>query len=253
VAPPGRRDFIICGIPRSGTTLVAAALWQPPSVVTVMEPWDGMRLPPSELFRSLRAEIERTGALGRGKLDVPALVSEGQVRWWAEGSTAVPVDVSSGYLLGVKWPAYWRYLDLLPDTRFVVCLRHPLEVISSFKRTGGRLARGLEYDTAFNQRMNRELASATDDPAVRRVLLFDWVASRVLPHLERPNVLVVRYERWFEDPAAVMEEIGSFLGITLRPDRLVIQPPGGHHLSAEEVGLVAERCRAAEALGYRIG
>jgi hypothetical protein len=218
-----------------------------------MEPWDGMRLPPSELFRSLRTEIARTATLRRGKLDVRALESEGQVRWWAEGSTVVPVQVSPDHLLAVKWPAYWRYLDLLPDTRFVVCLRHPLEVISSFKRTGGRLARGLEYDTAFNQRMNRELESATEDPGLRRVLLFDWVASRVLPHLDRPNVLVVRYERWFEDPAALMEELGSFLGIALRPDSLVLRPPGGHGLSADEVGLVARRCRTAEALGYPIG
>ena len=45
LAPPGRDDFIICGCPRTGTTLLAAVLFQPPRMVTCMEPWDGMRPP----------------------------------------------------------------------------------------------------------------------------------------------------------------------------------------------------------------
>src|SRR5919109_1001972 len=62
VASPGPRDFVICGSPRTGTSLAAAALHQPPASLTVMEPWDGMRLPIAPLFASLRDEIDRTGA-----------------------------------------------------------------------------------------------------------------------------------------------------------------------------------------------
>jgi hypothetical protein len=82
VSPPSRGDFILCGSPRSGTTLAAAMLFRPPRVVTVMEPWDGLRSPPAELFASLRAEIAQTGRLCRGKLDVEALAAEDAVRWW---------------------------------------------------------------------------------------------------------------------------------------------------------------------------
>lgn len=252
VTPPGPRDFIICGPSRSGTTLLCAALHQPPGVVTVMEPWDGMRLPPAELFASLRREIAETGQLTRGKLDLDALVRDRMVRWQREGAAAVPVPVEEDYLLGVKWPVYWRYLELLPETRFLVCVRHPFEVVASFRASGGRLPQGLDYDTAFNRRMNRELRGATPDATLRRVLLYDYVVSRLLPHLDRPGVLVVRYERWFQEPDELMDEVEHLLGVPLRRDAVEIRPPDAPSLTAEERRVVAENCRTAAALGYRL-
>lgn len=250
---PSKRDFIICGCSRTGTSLLSAVLFGPPKVVTVMEPWDGMRLPPAELFRSLRAEIDGEGMLGRGRLDLRALREERLVRWSPDGGTPLRLGLEPGYLLGVKWPIFWRYLERLPTTRFLVCLRHPLEVIGSFKRTGGRLAEGLDYDTAFNRAMNEELRRATDNPAERRVLLYDYVHSRLLPHLERPNVLVVRYERWFDDPAGMLGEIGGFLGLELSLETVVLKrPPNQTGLSGEEVDLIRRRCTTGEALGYSI-
>ena len=126
-----------------------------------MEPWDGMRLPPAELFASLRDEVETTGKLTRGRLDLHELCRSGRVRWCKEGEAAAEVSVESSWLLGVKWPGYWRYLGSLPRTRFIVCLRDPYDVIASFKAMGGRVGEGLQYDTRFNREMNRELQEAT--------------------------------------------------------------------------------------------
>jgi hypothetical protein len=70
IAAPAAGDFIVCGAPRTGTTLLAAMLYQPPAVVTAMEPWDGLRLAPAELFASIRREIDDTGRLSGSKLDV---------------------------------------------------------------------------------------------------------------------------------------------------------------------------------------
>ncbi len=200
LTPPGGHDFIMCGSPRSGTTLLAAMLFQPPHVATVMEPWDGLRKPPAQLFADLRREIDATARLSSGRLDVDALRNEGAVRWVREQDTSYPVEVQPGWLLGVKWPAFWRYLELLPDTRFLVCVRHPYETIGSYRKQGGALAEGLDYDAAFNRRMHAQLLAATKDPLVRQVLLFDYVTTRILPHLARPNVYVVRYERWSQRP-----------------------------------------------------
>lgn len=250
VKEPTERDFIICGCPRTGTTLLSAVLHQPPGCITVMEPWDGMRLAPDQLFVSLREEIDRTGALSRGKLDVDALRDQGEVQWRRERRGATPLATADGYLLGVKWPAFWRYLDLLPRTRFLVTLRHPVEVIGSFKRAGGRLAEGLEYDIAFHRRMNDELA-ATSNLAVRRIRLFDQIHRRILPHLDRPNVLAVRYERWFTEPDIVLSEIGDFLGTDVARARAAIRPPvAGASPDDSERALVREHCRTAGPLGY---
>jgi hypothetical protein len=252
-APPAE-DFILCGCPRTGTTLLTAALFQPPQVVTVMEPWDGMRMPPAELFRSLHAEIE-TGVLRRGRLDVQTLQGAGEVRWTQEGTQDVPVATTPDWILGVKWPGYWRFLDALPETRFVVTLRHPFEVVASFKQAGGQVAQGLQYETAFNRELNAHLRSATTDPSERRVLLFDYIHERLLPHLERPNVLVVRYERWFDDADGLVAELAAFLGRELHRSPALLRRPraAAGVLDPAELELVRRTCRTAEALGYDLG
>jgi hypothetical protein len=215
-----------------------------------MEPWDGMRVAVKELFGSLREEIDRTSQLTRGKLDFRALSSDGDVRWRREGALREAVQTIDDYMLGVKWPAFWRYLELLPNTKFLVCLRHPDEVIASFKRVGGRLSEGQEYDIAFNMSMNQEL-KRTRDVALRRIRFFDYVHERILPYLSRPNVLPVRYESWFTEPQRVLEEISDFLGTDLRDTRALIREPEHRFgLDANEQALVQEHCRTAAALGY---
>jgi hypothetical protein len=253
VSEPSDRDFLICGVPRSGTTLLAAVLFQPPRVVTVSEPWDGMRLPPAELFASLRGEIEETGMLARGRLDAATLFNEGKVEWCRDGELPHAVDVTDGYLLGVKWPAFWRYLTLLPNTKFLVCIRHPVEVVRSGLKKGGALVQGQDYDIAFNRRMNHELLGVTEDPAIRRVLMYDYINSRILPFLGRENVLTVRYERWLQDPVRMIEEVSSFLGVDVGQGHVSIKPPREQaRVEARDVELIRRHCRTAEPLGYRI-
>lgn len=240
----------MCGSPRSGTTLLCASLFQPPMAVTVMEPWDGMRLGPAALFASLRGELAATARLERGRLDVEALLARGVVAWCPEGSPTPPLSLAEDHLLGVKWPDYWRYLDLLPETRFLVCTRHPFEVIASYKQTG-RLAFGLQQTMAFTREINADLRSATRDPALRRVLLYDYINERILPALARPNVLSVRYERWFQDPDGLLDEIGTFLGADLGSSPVRIRPPRSQSTLPEaEVALIREHCRTAGPLGY---
>lgn len=246
--PPGPNDFIVCGSPRTGTALLVAMLFQPPRAVCVMEPWDGLSLLPAELFTSLRAELE-DGVLRRGRLDVGALRSSGAVRWCRDGERPVDVEMDGGYALGVKFPTFWQYLDVLPQTRFLVCVRDPRDTVASYAATGGRLAAGLDYDVPFNRVMNEHLLGVTDDPALRRVLMYDYINQRILPHLDRPNVMVVRYERWFEDPRALLDEVGAFLEVRLPDVPAVIRSrpvsdPGMHD------ELIRRHCTTAPALGY---
>jgi hypothetical protein len=250
IESPTTSDFIICGCPRSGTSLVCAVLYQPPQLVTVMEPWDGMRLAPAELFRSLREEISRTKSLSRGRLDVRTLIETGTVRWGRDGEFPHQVEVAANYLLGVKWPAFWRYLELLPNTKFVVCVRDPVEVVASFRKTGGRLAKGLEYDIAFNRIMNEELKSETNNSLARRVQLYDYVNTRIIPYLGRPNVQAVRFERWFSEPKMVLSELETFLGVELCADRVKLEAPRRSDIAQEEEAFIRTFCSTAKAMGY---
>jgi hypothetical protein len=251
LASPGPNDFIICGSSRTGTTLLSAVLFQPPSVVTVMEPWDGMRMPPAELFSSLRQEIVETGALSRGKLDLQTLQTSGRVKWQQEGNTKSPLEVTDDFMLGVKWPAFWRYLPLLPETKFLVCLRDPFEVINSFKQVGGRLEQGLQYDIQFNRCLNEELKAATESKQLRRVLLYEYVHSRMLPYLYAPNVFLVRYERWFSEPDSLLEELSAFLGVPLSLSHVrILHSEKPLSLSEAEIAMIGTHCHSARALGY---
>jgi hypothetical protein len=253
VPEPGSRDFIICGAPRTGTSLLAAMLFQPPEVITVLEPWAGMRLAPRELFRSIREEIDTTGMLSHGKLDLPALEENGSVRWVREGKERYPVRVEPDYLLGIKWPTYWQYLELLGETKFLVCLRHPVEVVASFKRTGGRLAEGQSYDVAFDRELNSGLRSATRDLSLRRILMYEHIHTRILPYLDRANVMQVRYERWFTDPEGLMTSIASFLGTSLNTGPAVLKrPPRADPLTDRERDSISALCVSAKALGYSV-
>lgn len=252
VAPPGPDDFIICGCPRTGTTLVTGALFQPPRVVTVMEPWDGMRLAPQPLFESLRTEIDTTGRLGRGRLDLDALRERGAAEWRTEDGQDHAVAVQPGWKLGVKWPGYWRYLDRLPTTRFIVCLRDPVEVITSLSRVTGPGRHGLERDTKFDRALNRTLRAATSDPELRRIALFDHVHEQLLPHLERDNVCVVRYERWFDDAPALLDELSAFLDADVRHPGMRVALRSAPHDDGPIRRVVQEHCRTAAALGYRV-
>ena len=152
----------------------------------------------------------------------------------------------------MKWPAFWRYLELLPETRFLVCLREPAATVQSFARVGGRLAQGLDYDTPFNRAMNEALTAATTEPAERRVLLYDYINERLVPHLSRPNVLAVRFERWFTEPDALVADIGRFLGVELRTGVARIDARQAQAPDDETLALVRRYCRTAETLGYAV-
>jgi len=245
----GPRDAIVCGCPRSGTALLAASLFQPPKMVTVMEPWDGLRVAPSELFSSVRGELAG-GALARGRLQIDDLRDSGSVAWQRDGERTFSVDATDETVLAVKWPCYWQLLGVLPSTKFIVCVRDPAEVVASFAAKGGRLAQGLEYDVAFNQELNDSLLAAYSTDQARRIGLYDAVYERVLAHAQDPNVLLVRYEHWFQNPSALLEEISAFLNVDVTNSLARITAPSPERDQGE-----AKRIRAtsttAERLGYR--
>jgi hypothetical protein len=250
-APTGERDFMIVGSPRTGTSLLAAALFQPPHVVTVVEPWLGMAVPPAEMFRSIRERVER-GVLDLGTLDFAEL-RRGAVTRCPEGTSSTSVELAPTGLIGVKWPSFYQYLDALPATRFLICLRHPYEVLASMAKNTGALREGQDYDLPFNRAANALVRSRAQGDFARRVEMFDMIHERLGAHFDRPNVCVVRYEQWWEDRRGLFERVGRFLGVSLREDVVrVSERRDDSGLSKEERAYVRARSRTAHRLGYEL-
>lgn len=247
--PTSPRDFIICGSPRTGTTLAAAQLFQPPTVTTVMEPWDGLRFPPHALFASLREELAQ-GVLRRGRLDVAALRTDGRVAWTHEGTPFELDPTSSELLVGIKWPAWWQYLDALPDTKFIVCLRHPFEVLDSYRRTGGRLREGSDHPVAMNRAVNARVRASGRSLAVRRATLYETINRYVLGYLDRPNVYPLRYERWRSESDALREEMSDFLNTDLGPWPAKFRPSEPVAVGRRTKEIVRRHVPVARQLGY---
>jgi len=134
-----------------------------------------------------------------------------------------------------------------------VCVRAPDEVVRSSKEKRGRLIMGYDYRVAFNREMNDELRRAARTTAERRVLMYEYINSRLLGHLDRPNVYVLRYERWFQDRERVIRELSSFLDIPLGPGHARIRASDSRtSLSRAEVRMLRQHSSAARALGYPV-
>jgi hypothetical protein len=213
-----------------------------------MEPWDAFRLPPHDLFTSLREEMSK-GILSRGRLDVENLRSSGEVNWTADAKKPVQVEYHDYSLVGVKVPSYWQFLDKLPETRFLVCVRDPVEVVTSFARQSGTLHRGLEYELPFNRAINDRLRREYKTEESRRIGLWDLIAEGIIPHVDRPQVHLVRYEDWEVRPAALLGEVASFLGISSPKLQLAPRTPG-RRPTAEERERILRTSRNAHLLGY---
>jgi hypothetical protein len=139
------------------------------------------------------------------------------------------------------------------ETKFVVCVRHPFDAIASFKSVGGSVSRGQEYAVAFNRDLNREVRrQAGWRVARRRVELYAQLQEAILPHLERPERFVARYEGWFEAGGRQWASLADFLGVDLPPTPIRLRHESKRSLlSDSERAYIRHRCgHIAEALGY---
>ncbi|QDV06945.1 Sulfotransferase domain protein [Planctomycetes bacterium Poly30] len=245
------RNVVICGCPRSGTSLLAAMLHQPPRMMTAMEPWEGLRFPPHEVFRWLRTEWAG-GRLPSTRLDVRLLEAEARVAWTREARSYRVTPANPGAPVGLKWPCYWQLLGSSKSLKFLVCVRDPASVVSSMGRQPGRLRMGLDHDVPFNHDLHRRLLQSASTEEQRRVAHYDEVYERVLRHAQDSNVMLVRYERWFEDPADLLEEISTFLGADLAHPRVRLRGGAEPHLAPGGSPAMELRgmSRTANRLGY---
>ena len=164
----------------------------------------------------------------------PQAVDDPRVHHVAEAATTAIAALSEHEHWGFKDPricltaAYW--LDLLPDLRFIVCVRHPLEVALSLKRRNQN-----SYSLGL--------------------ALWERYYASVLEVIPADRRLVTHYDTFFVDPEGEIARLCAFAGLEPAPPR--VRADLRHHtigvgfddagVSTSLRALYADLCREAGA------
>lgn len=144
--------------------------------------------------------LEATGGAWDNPPDLPPqAVDDPRVRQVAAASTSALAALSEHEHWGFKDPrtcltaAYW--LDLEPDLRFVICVRHPLEVALSLKRRNQN-----SYSLGL--------------------ALWERYYASVLDLLPAERRIVTHYDTFFVDPEGEIARLCAFAGLEPAPPRV---------------------------------
>jgi len=202
---PGPRFHFISGLPRSGSTLLAALLQQNPRFRA------GMTSPVGTLFSTLLNQF------GAGSEFGPVITKEqrrrllrGLFHAYYDEPSPHPVVFDTNRLWCAKLPAL---LDLFPDTRVIACVRNVAWVMDSLER----LVRADPFENTklFGDDTERNsVYSRVDTLAQRnRLVGFAWSALKEAYYGEHAaSLLVIDYELLAQSPDKVMRLVYEFIG-----------------------------------------
>jgi len=214
-----RRNVVLTGLPRAGTTLTCRLLNQLPDTVALHEP-----IPPSkfvgleeevvldgveQFFRRMRRMIRRRGMafskqikgriVGHGgnlsrEEEVRRRESRKVRRDRSEKKVAIEKDLGPDFLLGIKSPGMFSALLPLLKRRFpcYAVVRNPLAVLASWESYDrstreGRQPSAEKYDAGLRQALD-----SIEDRLERQLYLLSWYFERFVREL--PDAHVIRYE-----------------------------------------------------------
>jgi len=228
-------DFVITGIPRSGTSLLsseiegrlgeAIVINEPAEIFTALERPGGHGL--AVYYQKLRGRILAGLAVENkvdsdGRLVTDTLSSD--VRKYIHYSRR-----QDDFPLGTKNTlAYLNRLEqiaaCMPEAPILCCLRNPISTIASWTRSfdhlrvakTGNARIGTSRDpnlSTIETRMLEEIESE-ENLEIRRALWWNYLSERILRNIDR--LTLIRYESFTLDPTAYMVGFAASLGIAKR-------------------------------------
>lgn len=203
-SPPPRFHFI-SGLPRSGSTLLAAILRQNPRLHA------GMSSPVASLFATMVQQFAAGTEFG-------AVITHEQrrrlVRGLFDAYYADQADKQVVFDTNRLWCARMPALkDLFPDAKVIACVRNVAWVMDSLERR--YRANPYELTRLFNDETERNTVYSRVDTLAQRTRLvgFPWTALKEAFYGEHAqSLLVVEYELLAQAPQQVMPLIYRFIG-----------------------------------------
>jgi hypothetical protein len=209
MARPARPDFIIIGAPKAGTTALHSALALHPEVFTSdpKEPkyWLCGDAPPPHWTGPGDAHSQQEWVWRRRDYDAlftPA--REHQVR-----------GESTPFYLWSR-PAHRRIAEHLPDVKLIAVVRDPID--RAYSNWMHLWSDGLEdvpdFERAFRRQQQRIDAGWAPFWRYRDLGLYGEQLKHLYGYVDPDRVLVVRYKDIVEAPAATVDQVCRFLGIS---------------------------------------
>lgn len=242
------------GPPRSGTTYLSAVIHDPPRTITVSDPAGMWKRYYATHGRSeaILTELDDFRARIVAGDPTPTLegtagyAGENRVDTWNQKKKSKTYRVNAGANIGFKNPEiFLAHLPIFIAARLptVITVRHPEAIISSWKNSDPRRPLGFANgDSLIHKAIGLE---AID----RRIDLLSHMTDLIIAAKDAPNVLVIRYEDWFDNPP--ISELTEFLSLdkpfSLQP-RLIA--PDQVSLEQTELELIRERLTNYQDLGY---
>lgn len=201
----GPRFHFVSGLPRSGSTLLAALLQQNPRFQA------GMTSPVGTLFSTLLNQF------GAGSEFGPVITHDqrrrllrGLFESYYDGPPGRPVVFDTNRLWCSKLPAL---LDLFPQTKVIACVRNVAWVMDSIERLVR--ANPFENTKLFSDDTERNTVYSRVDTLAQRNRLvgFAWAALKDAFYGEHAgSLLVVEYDLLAQSPEKVLRLVYDFIG-----------------------------------------
>jgi sulfotransferase len=204
VSNPSRKFHFISGLPRSGTTLLAAILNQNPRFRA------GMTSPLADIMGLVIAEAS-------SKNDFSFDVSDEQrvalLRGLIENFYSVQADAGAVFDTSRLWCSRMQLLDtLFPGVKVIACVRQLVWVLDSMERLVRRqpvsVSKVFRFDT--NTTIYSRIEALTDP---RGMVGFAYQATKEAFYGQhaQDHLLMLTYESLVADPAAAMRAVYRFL------------------------------------------
>lgn len=256
-------DLVITGIPRSGTSYVCALLNGIENTVLVNEPVEALQLlrndsslALAEYYKSTRESILRGMPIQNKVVDGKFIedTNENDSR-----NYYVPEIKDASFVFGSKNTFVYlvcleKIREQIPDAGIVACVRHPYDVIASWKTVKFphlKNANPMFFVDYASDQERRKIASigSIREIEVRYALLWDYLAQCIIRSID--NLVLLKYEEFVVDPARHLAAVYHAIGVNLdhMPDMPVSEARTRRDiLSVAEVDAIQKYC--ADSAGY---
>lgn len=256
-------NLVITGIPRSGTSYVCALLNSVENTVLVNEPVEALQLLHNSSSRTLAEYYAGTRDSILKGLPIQNKIVDGRfIEDTNENDVRkyyVPKVSNATFVFGSKNTfAYLVCLEKiriqLPDAVVLACIRHPYDVVASWKRVSFphlKNANPMFFVDYATEQQKAEIIriGGIREIETRYARLWAFLARCIISSID--NLVVLKYEQFVVDPATQLAGVYRALGIELShmPDMPVSRARTRRtELSAAEVDAIRMHC--ADTAGY---